>query len=189
MRLPFTSLLSIAIALAAPPSAHAELPPLIPRAVLFGEPRYGGLTVSPDGTRLMWHERDNDGRVHMRMRPVGGGAATRVPIPDDAGIQEIAWAYDGRHLLLMGDVGGNENFHLHALDLTSGAIRNLTPHPERRMRQIMLDPAHPDEVLVTLNQSSEPYQFAGGFFMMIPALIFIFYIRRYLFNMWGQISK
>ena len=47
----------------------------------------------------------------------------------------------------------------------------------------------PAQVLVTLNQSSEPYQFAGGFFMMIPALIFIFFIRRYLFNMWGQVSK
>jgi multiple sugar transport system permease protein len=47
----------------------------------------------------------------------------------------------------------------------------------------------PTQVLITLNQSSEPYQFAGGFFMMIPALIFIFFIRRYLFNMWGQITK
>jgi ABC-type glycerol-3-phosphate transport system permease component len=47
----------------------------------------------------------------------------------------------------------------------------------------------PAQVLVNLNISSEPYQFAGGFFMMIPALIFIFFIRRYLFNMWGQITK
>lgn len=47
----------------------------------------------------------------------------------------------------------------------------------------------PAQVLSTLNQSSEPYQFAGAFFMMIPAMIFIFVIRRYLFNMWGQISK
>jgi multiple sugar transport system permease protein len=47
----------------------------------------------------------------------------------------------------------------------------------------------PAQVLVSLNQSSEPYQFAGAFFMMIPALIFIFFIRRYLFNMWGQIAK
>jgi multiple sugar transport system permease protein len=47
----------------------------------------------------------------------------------------------------------------------------------------------PAQVLVTLNQSSDAYQFAGGFFMMIPALIFIYFIRRYLFNMWGQISK
>lgn len=47
----------------------------------------------------------------------------------------------------------------------------------------------PAQVMVSLNLSSEPYQFAGAFFMMIPALIFIFFIRRYLFNMWGQISK
>jgi multiple sugar transport system permease protein len=47
----------------------------------------------------------------------------------------------------------------------------------------------PAQVLTALNQSSEPYQFAGGFFMLIPALIFIFFIRRYLFNMWGQVTK
>jgi multiple sugar transport system permease protein len=47
----------------------------------------------------------------------------------------------------------------------------------------------PAQVLNTLTQSSEPYQFAGGFFMLVPALIFIFVIRRYLFNMWGQITK
>jgi multiple sugar transport system permease protein len=47
----------------------------------------------------------------------------------------------------------------------------------------------PVQVLITLDESSEPYQFAGGFFMMIPALIFIFFIRRYLYNMWGQITK
>jgi multiple sugar transport system permease protein len=47
----------------------------------------------------------------------------------------------------------------------------------------------PAQVLAVLSQSSEPYQFAGGFFMLIPSLIFIFIIRRYLFNMWGQVSK
>ena len=47
----------------------------------------------------------------------------------------------------------------------------------------------PAQVLSALSQSSEPYKFAGAFFMMIPALIFIFFIRRYLFNMWGQVSK
>lgn len=47
----------------------------------------------------------------------------------------------------------------------------------------------PAQVLAVLGESSEPYQFAGGFFMMIPALIFIYIIRGYLFNMWGQVSK
>jgi multiple sugar transport system permease protein len=47
----------------------------------------------------------------------------------------------------------------------------------------------PAQVLAALGQSSEPYQFAGGFFMLIPSMIFIFIIRRYLFNMWGQVTK
>lgn len=47
----------------------------------------------------------------------------------------------------------------------------------------------PAQVLFSLSNSSDAYQFAGAFFMMIPSLIFIFMIRRYLFNMWGQISK
>jgi multiple sugar transport system permease protein len=47
----------------------------------------------------------------------------------------------------------------------------------------------PAQVLFALSNSSEAYQFAGGFFMMVPSLIFMFFIRRYLFNMWGQITK
>lgn len=47
----------------------------------------------------------------------------------------------------------------------------------------------PAQVLVSLQLSPEPYRFAGGFFMLLPSVIFIFVIRRYLFNMWGQISK
>lgn len=47
----------------------------------------------------------------------------------------------------------------------------------------------PAQILNTLGQSSEPYQFAGAFFMLIPSLLFIFFIRRYLFNMWGQVTK
>lgn len=47
----------------------------------------------------------------------------------------------------------------------------------------------PAQILFSLSNSSEAYQFAGGFFMLIPALIFMFYIRRYLFNMWGQVTK
>lgn len=47
----------------------------------------------------------------------------------------------------------------------------------------------PAQVLVSLRQSGEPYKFAGGFFMLLPSVVFIFVIRKYLFNMWGQITK
>lgn len=43
-------------------------------------------------------------------------------------------------------------------------------------------PAH---ILKTLNASPLYFRFAGGFFMIIPAIIFIFFMRKYLFHMWG----
>jgi multiple sugar transport system permease protein len=43
-------------------------------------------------------------------------------------------------------------------------------------------PAH---ILATLNQSPLYFRFAGGFFMIIPSLFFIFFMRKYLFNLWG----
>lgn len=47
----------------------------------------------------------------------------------------------------------------------------------------------PAQVLSALNDSPLPYRFAGGFALVVPALIFIFLIRRYLFNMWGRVVR
>jgi multiple sugar transport system permease protein len=34
-----------------------------------------------------------------------------------------------------------------------------------------------------------PYRFAAGFFLVAPSLLFIFFMRRYLLGMWGQVVK
>ncbi len=47
----------------------------------------------------------------------------------------------------------------------------------------------PALVLTSLSNSSDAFQFAGGFFLMLPSIVFMFFIRKYLFNMWGQVSK
>lgn len=47
----------------------------------------------------------------------------------------------------------------------------------------------PAQILYTLDKSGDPFKFAGAFFMLVPSLIFIFFIRRYLFNMYGQLTK
>ncbi len=47
----------------------------------------------------------------------------------------------------------------------------------------------PALLLVQLQQSSDAYQFAGGFFLMAPSLVFMFLVRNYLFNMWSQVTK
>ncbi len=47
----------------------------------------------------------------------------------------------------------------------------------------------PAQLMSNLTESPLYFRYAGGFFMIIPALIFIFLIRKYLLNMWGSIVK
>ncbi len=53
----------------------------------------------------------------------------------------------------------------------------------------LLNRTLPAAILYTLDKSGDPFKFAGAFFMLVPAIVFIFFIRRYLFNMWGSINK
>ncbi|TKG61052.1 carbohydrate ABC transporter permease [Prauserella endophytica] len=43
----------------------------------------------------------------------------------------------------------------------------------------------PAQVLTALDEASTAYRFAGGFALILPALVFIAVMRRYLVNMWG----
>lgn len=47
------------------------------------------------------------------------------------------------------------------------------------------NPTLPAKLVVQLNQSPLPFKFAGGFFILVPALIFMLFVRRYLFSLWG----
>jgi multiple sugar transport system permease protein len=47
----------------------------------------------------------------------------------------------------------------------------------------------PAQVLTQLDNSPLAYKFAGGFALILPALVFIFFIRRYLFNLWGRVAR
>ncbi len=43
----------------------------------------------------------------------------------------------------------------------------------------------PARLIVQLNQSPIPFRFAGGFFILVPAIVFMLFARRYLFSLWG----
>jgi multiple sugar transport system permease protein len=51
------------------------------------------------------------------------------------------------------------------------------------------NPTLPAKILTALTQSPIYYQFAAGFFMLVPSLVVIFFIRRYLLGLWGRVVK
>ena len=51
------------------------------------------------------------------------------------------------------------------------------------------NPTLPAKILTALTQSPIYYQFAAGFVMLVPSLVVIFFIRRYLLGLWGRVVK
>ena len=51
------------------------------------------------------------------------------------------------------------------------------------------NPTLPARILTSLTQASLPWQFAAAFIMLVPSLIVIFIIRKYLLGLWGRVVK
>lgn len=45
------------------------------------------------------------------------------------------------------------------------------------------------QLLTTLAESPLHFRFAGGLFLIVPAVLFIFVVRKYLFSMWGIANR
>ncbi len=149
-------LLSLLVAV---PSARAELPPLIPREVLFGNPERAGPQISPDGKRIAYLRPDDKNVLQVWVRSTTQTDAE----PDDKaitadpkrGIRTFYWAQDNKHLLYEQDAEGDENYHLFASEIATGKTRDLTPFKGVRVQGVETDRKHPNEILVGLNKRNK----------------------------------
>jgi dipeptidyl aminopeptidase/acylaminoacyl peptidase len=116
----------------------------IPRELLFGNPERASPKISPDGKRLAWLAPD-EGVLNVW--------CDGKPLTKDRGrgIRVYFWAEDQRSLLYMQDKDGDENWHLYAVDVNTGEVRDLTQYPEVMAQVVATHPKFPHEVLVALN--------------------------------------
>ncbi len=130
------------------------LPPLIPRAVLFGNPDRIGPSLSPDGTRLGFIAPE-DGVLNVWVGPAEDPAAAGAVTHDrDRGIRDYLFCHDDTTLLYLQDTEGNEDWRIYALDLASGDVRLLTPPDKVQAQLIGHNRWHPATVLIGLNQNN-----------------------------------
>jgi dipeptidyl aminopeptidase/acylaminoacyl peptidase len=131
-----------------------RLPPLIPRAVLFGNPARAAPELSPDGRRLAYLAPVN-GVLNVWVGAVDGDDFRPVTQDTDRGIRSYAWAHDNRHLLYLQDRGGDENWRLYKVEPDGAAVVDLTPFDNVQAQLVAHDKTHPHEVLVALNRDDE----------------------------------
>ncbi|MBV8362472.1 MAG: S9 family peptidase [Deltaproteobacteria bacterium] len=126
-------------------------PPLIPRELLFGNPDRWQPTLSPDGRRMAWLAPDVRGVRQVWVRTLDVNDECCVTNDHHRGISFYGWAWDSKTVCYIQDSDGDENFHLFAVDLATGNVRDLTPWQGVRCEFVAANVKYPDQVLMALN--------------------------------------
>jgi dipeptidyl aminopeptidase/acylaminoacyl peptidase len=132
-------------------SARAELPPLIPREIMFANPSRTDPKVSPDGSLLSWLAPDESNGLNVWVSGLDGGNAHCVTHERGDPIEWYAWSGDGKQILYLHDNAGDEVPHLFSTELTTGTVRDLTPFRGVRAQNVLTDSRHPGTVFVAMN--------------------------------------
>jgi dipeptidyl aminopeptidase/acylaminoacyl peptidase len=146
--------------------AAAELPPVIDRELLFGNPEISGAQLSPDGKYLAFQKPWKDTRniwVKAIDEPFSAAhlltAETKRPIP------AYFWTRDSKYILYIKDNDGDENFNIYALDPAAKAAagadapasRDLTGLKGVRVEIFDLPKSDPDVVYIGLNDRDKAW--------------------------------
>ncbi len=128
-----------------------ELPPLIPRKVLFGNPERAAARISADGKRISFLA-PVEGVLNIWVAPTDQiDQAKPITHDRDRGIRRYFWAYTNEHLVYLQDAKGDENWHVYRVNVESGETKDLTPIEGVQAQIEGVSEKFPEEILVGLN--------------------------------------
>ena len=139
---------------AKPASADA----LIPRQLLFQSPTYSEVQISPDGRQLAYLH-PLGGVLNVWIAPIDDPTAG-VPLTrfDNRPPDSFQWSPDGRFILVMKDVGGEEHSQLWVANVAKGTVVNVTADPQVQTKIVKASARRPGEILVGLNLRDRRYR-------------------------------
>jgi len=134
---------------------------LIARTAFFGNPDRASVQISPDGKHLSWLA-ESGGVLNVWVAPVSDLLAARAVSKDTKRpVRSYFWAYTGKHILYMQDAGGDENYHVFAVDLSSKETKDLTPYKGVRAQVNKVSRKRPTQIVIGMNdrnpQLHDPY--------------------------------
>ncbi|CAD5980405.1 Dipeptidyl aminopeptidase BIII [Planktothrix tepida] len=128
-----------------------QLPPLIPRELLFGNPERTSPSLSPDGKYLAYIAPDDNNILQVWLKIVGQEETQALTRDPKRGIRFFFWTYNPDQLMYVQDSDGDENWHLYLVDVQTHIVRDLTPFQGVRAQVVNVDHKFPDQILVGMN--------------------------------------
>ncbi len=141
-------------------SAQNNLPPMIDRELLFGNPEISGAQISPDGKYIAFIKPYKDTRnIWVKKVDEPFDKAKLLTNRTDRPIPGFFWSQDGKYVLFTQDKAGDENFNVYAVNpaetTANGAevptARNITDAQKVRAQIFAVPESDPDAIYVGLN--------------------------------------
>jgi dipeptidyl aminopeptidase/acylaminoacyl peptidase len=138
------------------PAPDAAAP--IPRRLLFGDPERSIARISPDGRRIAFLA-PVDGILNVWVCPLDDPAqARRLTRVTDRNLGPwLIWLHNNRHVVYLRELGGDENWQAHRVDVDTGASIALTPGPGVKSYIHQQSHHFPDELLIAHNERDKRF--------------------------------
>jgi len=128
----------------------------------FAKPKADAFQLSPDGKYMSYREKeDGTTKRHVYVKEIATGKVTRVIEEKDELIHGYFWKNANRLLYTM-DKGGNENYHIYAVNIDGTNNIDLTPYEDVRAGILNILKDQKDYVIIQMNKNNkqvyDPYK-------------------------------
>ncbi len=127
----------------------------------FAKPASSSFQLSPNGTYMSYREKDENLKNHVYVKNIKTNAVKRVITEGEELVRGYGWANDNRLIYVM-DKGGNEDYHLFAVNVDGANEKELTPYEGVKVEILALLKEDKDHMIISMNKNNsqvfDPYK-------------------------------
>lgn len=127
----------------------------------FARPKSSNFQLSPNGKYLSYMEKDEANKRHVMIKDIASGEVERAIAEKEELIRGYGWINDSRLVYIM-DKGGDENYHLYAVNIDGTENIDLTPYEGVKASILTLLKEQKEYIVIALNKDNpqvfEPYK-------------------------------
>ncbi|QNK61542.1 S9 family peptidase [Pedobacter sp. PAMC26386] len=127
----------------------------------FLKPQVSEFELSPNGEFISFRQKDTNGKRDLYVKNVKTGSVQKILTEKKELIRQYFWVNNNR-LIYLQDKGGDENYHLFAVNKDGSAQKELTPFPKVKVSDIHKIKDDANLLIITMNLTDpeifEPYK-------------------------------
>jgi dipeptidyl aminopeptidase/acylaminoacyl peptidase len=128
----------------------------------FSRPKASSFQISPDGKFMSYMEKeDGSTKRHVYVKNIATGEIKRIIEEKDELIRGYGWVNENRLVYAM-DKGGNENYHIYAVNIDGTNNIDLTPFENIQAGILNMLKEQKDFIIIKMNKNNpqvfEPYK-------------------------------